>query len=176
MGAAPFLFGIDVCKASTFLTGVLPHEGMLPKRWLSPIRRAFKLHAAVRRALRQAWEMGDADKAEKLLRNLARRLDLEAPGVSKSILEGLDEILTVIRLGLPPELRRSPASTNIIESMNAATPARHGSSAEIMVMLRNDAAQWSAAALCLVHQRRGARAVGAASGGGMIGPGTGVRV
>ena len=39
--------------------------------------------------------------------------------MSKSIVEGLDEILTVIRLGLPPELRRSLASTNIIESMNA---------------------------------------------------------
>ncbi|MFP4043154.1 MAG: IS256 family transposase, partial [Rhodosalinus sp.] len=33
--------------------------------------------------------------------------------------EGLDEILTVIRLGLPPELRRLLASTNIVESMNA---------------------------------------------------------
>lgn len=78
-----------------------------------------KHHAAIRRVLRQAWEMDDADKAERLLRNLARRLELEAPGVSKSILEGLDEILTVTRLGLPPELRRSLASTNIIESMNA---------------------------------------------------------
>ena len=43
----------------------------------------------------------------------------EAPDVSRSILEGLDEILTVIRLGLPPKLRRSLASTNIIESMNS---------------------------------------------------------
>lgn len=31
----------------------------------------------------------------------------------------MDEILTVIRFGLPLELRRSLASTNIIESMNA---------------------------------------------------------
>jgi hypothetical protein len=31
------------------------------------------LHASVRRALRQAWELDDADKAERLLRNLARR-------------------------------------------------------------------------------------------------------
>ena len=46
-------------------------------------------------------------------------MELEAPGVSKSILEGLDVILSVIRLGLPLELRRSLASTNIIESMNA---------------------------------------------------------
>ena len=52
-------------------------------------------------------------------RNLARRLEAEAPGVSKSLLEGLDEIWTVTRLGLPPELRRSLASTNIIESMNS---------------------------------------------------------
>ena len=40
------------------------------------------------------------------------------PGVSGSILEGLDEILTVSRLGLPAELRRSLACTNIIENMN----------------------------------------------------------
>ncbi len=40
----------------------------------------------------------------------------EEPGVSGSILEGLDEILTIIRLGLPHELRRSLACTNIIEN------------------------------------------------------------
>jgi putative transposase len=39
------------------------------------------------------------------------------PDVSKSILEGLDKILTVSRLGLPAELRRSLACTNIIENM-----------------------------------------------------------
>src|SRR5450631_978014 len=71
------------------------------------------LHASVRRALRQAWELSDAAKAEKLIRNLAQRLERDAPGVSKSILEGLDEILTVSRLGLPAELRRSwPAPTS----------------------------------------------------------------
>jgi putative transposase len=75
------------------------------------------LHASVRKALRQAWELDDADKAERLIRNLARRLEQQAPGVAASILEGLDEILTVIRLGLPGELRRSLACTNIIENM-----------------------------------------------------------
>ncbi len=48
---------------------------------------------------------------------MARRLELDAPGVRDSILEGLDEILTVNRLGLPAELRRSLACTNIIENM-----------------------------------------------------------
>jgi transposase-like protein len=74
------------------------------------------LHAGVKKALRQAWDQDDAEKAERLLRNLARRLEHDAPGVSGSILEGLDEILTVIRLGLPPELRRALACTNAIEN------------------------------------------------------------
>src|SRR5262249_60743286 len=75
------------------------------------------LHASVRRGLRQAWELDDAAKAERLIRNLAQRLEQEAPGVSGSLLEGLDKILTVTRLGLPAELRRSLACTNIIENM-----------------------------------------------------------
>jgi len=50
-------------------------------------------------ALRQAWELDEADKAERLLRNLARRLDREAPSIAASMLEGLDEMLTVNRLG-----------------------------------------------------------------------------
>jgi putative transposase len=75
------------------------------------------LHATVRRALRQAWELDDVVKAEQLIRNLARRLEQEAPGVSETILEGIDEILTVVRLKLPMQLRRSLACTNIIENM-----------------------------------------------------------
>jgi transposase-like protein len=81
-------------------------------------RLAKPLHASVRKTLCQAWELDDAEKAEKLIRNLARRLEREAPGVSASILEGIDEILTVTRLGLPVELRRSLACTNIIENIN----------------------------------------------------------
>jgi transposase-like protein len=75
------------------------------------------LHASVRKTLRQAWELDDSDKAERLLRNLAHRLEPEARGVAASILEGLDEMLTVNRLGLPTQLRRSLACTNSIENM-----------------------------------------------------------
>ena len=81
-------------------------------------RLAKPLQAGVRKARRQAWELDNADTAERLIRNLARRLEQDAPGVSASILEGLDEILTVTRLGLPVELRRSLACTNVIENMN----------------------------------------------------------
>jgi hypothetical protein len=79
--------------------------------------RTKSLHASVRRVLRQAWELDDANKAEKLLRNLAQRLERDWSGVSGSILEGIDEILTVTRLRLPKELRRSLACTNIIENV-----------------------------------------------------------
>src|SRR5271166_682256 len=75
------------------------------------------LHASVRRTLRQAWELDDAMKAEQLIRNLARRLEQIAPGVSATILEGMDELLTVVRLKLPLQLRHSLACTNIIENM-----------------------------------------------------------
>lgn len=75
------------------------------------------LHASVRKALRQAWEVDDADKAERLLRNLARRLEHEAPGVAASILEGIEDMLTVSRLGFSAALKRSLACTNSIENM-----------------------------------------------------------
>src|SRR5262249_52224118 len=103
------------------------------------------LHASVRRALRQAWELDDAAKAERLIRNLAQRLEQEAPGVSGSLLEGLDEILTVTRLGLPAELRRSLACTNIIENMmgtirRVSRNVKHWRSASM-------ALRWTAAAM-----------------------------
>ena len=82
------------------------------------------LHASVKKALRQAWDQDDANKAERLLRNLVRRLEHEEPGVSGSILEGLEEILTVIRLGLPHELRRSLACTNIEGAPSGLGPGR----------------------------------------------------
>jgi transposase-like protein len=77
------------------------------------IRRTFGAHTPIQRCqIHKARNV-----IERLLRNLARRLDQEAPGVAASILEGLDEMLTVNRLGLPVKLRRSLACTNSIENM-----------------------------------------------------------
>jgi putative transposase len=112
-------------------------------------RLAPALHASVRRVLRQAWEMDDAEQAEKLIRNLARRLERDAPGVSQTLLvtllEGLDEILTVIRLGLPTELRRSLACTNIIENMMGTV--RRVSRNVKRWRLASMALRWTAAAM-----------------------------
>jgi transposase-like protein len=56
--------------------------------------------------LRRAYASDDAAKARRLLEDLARRLDDEFPSAAESVREGLDETLTVLRLGL----FRAPAS------------------------------------------------------------------
>jgi putative transposase len=71
------------------------------------------LHASVRRALRQAWELDDADKAERLLRNLARRLDQEAPGVAASIRARRDADRQPPRLACKAQALASPAPTQL---------------------------------------------------------------
>ena len=101
------------------------------------------MRASRRRSVRPGTD--DADKAERLLRNLARRLEHEEPGVSGSILEGLDEILTVIRLGLPHELRRSLACTNIVE--NALGTVRQVSATSNRWRNAEMALRWTAAGL-----------------------------
>ncbi len=121
--AVPRLFIIDGSKAlSRAIRRSFGRETAIQRCQIHKARNIMErlpkgLHASVRRALRQAWELDDAAKAERLIRNLAQRLEREAPGVSGSLLEGLDAILTVTRLGLPAELRRSLACTNIIENM-----------------------------------------------------------
>ena len=121
--AVPRLFIIDGSKAlSRAIRRSFGGETAIQRCQIHKARNIMArlpkgLHVSVRRALRQAWELDDAAKAERLIRNLAQRLEHEAPGVSGSLLEGLDEILTVTRLGLPAELRRSLACTNIIENM-----------------------------------------------------------
>src|ERR1700726_1092967 len=121
--AIPRLFVIDGAKAlSKAIRRTFGRHTPIQRCQIHKARNIMRrlppsLHASVRRVLRQAWELDDAEKAEKLIRNLARRLQDEAPGASASILEGLDEMLTVTRLGLPSQLRRALACTNIIENM-----------------------------------------------------------
>jgi putative transposase len=55
--------------------------------------------------------------AQRLLLDLARRLEAEYPSASESVREGLDETLTVVALTLSPRLRRSLATTNAAESL-----------------------------------------------------------
>ena len=64
-----------------------------------------------------AYHAGSALEAEAALLALAKELDRTHPGAAASLREGLDETLTVLRLGVPPTLARTLRSTNAIESM-----------------------------------------------------------
>ena len=67
--------------------------------------------------MQQAYATRDARRARRLLENLARRLEHQHPGAATSLREGLDETLTVMRLGLPGNLERVLSSTNLIENL-----------------------------------------------------------
>ena len=73
--------------------------------------------AVIRTAMNQAYATRDAKRARRLLDNLARRLEDQHPGAAASLREGLDETLTVMRLGLPDKLERVLCSTNLIENL-----------------------------------------------------------
>jgi putative transposase len=72
----------------------------------------------------QAAFLLDADKGIKKLKQLVRWLEQEYPSAAGSLLEGLDEMFTINRLGLPKGLRRCLGSTNVIESPNSGIRSR----------------------------------------------------
>ena len=67
-----------------------------------------------------AYHADSAVEAEAALLALAKELDRTHPGAAASLREGLDQTLTVLRLGVPPTLARTLRSTNCIESMISA--------------------------------------------------------
>jgi putative transposase len=76
-----------------------------------------RLRSTVAKRMRAAYHADSALEAESQLRRLAAELDKTHPGAAASLREGLEETLTVLRLGLPPTLARTFRSTNAIESM-----------------------------------------------------------
>ncbi len=76
-------------------------------------------HASVDRILREAWDSTDAGLAKRRLERLASSLEAEHPGAAGSIREGLDETLTLQRLGIEGALYQTLRSTNTIENLNS---------------------------------------------------------
>ena len=71
----------------------------------------------VKRRLRTAWAEADHGRARERLRALAADLDRSHPGAAGSLREGLEETLTLTRLGIGGSLKRTLESTNPCESM-----------------------------------------------------------
>src|SRR5213594_359739 len=74
----------------------------------------------VRAALRRAYRAASAAAARRQLQALASWLETNShPDAAASLREGLEETLTVLKLDLPPTLRRFFATTNCIENLVA---------------------------------------------------------
>ncbi len=69
-------------------------------------RRQYSAEDKVRIVMNQAYATREPRCARRLLENLARPLEHQHPGAAASVREGLEETLTVMRLGLPENLER----------------------------------------------------------------------
>ena len=105
--------------------GVLDH---LPERD-RPVVKAW---------LRRAWATDDHALALDGLRVLASELERSHPGAAASLREGLEETLTLTRLGIRGRLKKTLQSTNPIESM-----------IEIVRRTSRNVKRWQSGDMCL---------------------------
>src|SRR6266704_2038144 len=71
---------------------------------------------SVKKKLQNAYAMAEYADAKRALERLHRELMELNPSAARSLEEGMEETLTVHRLRVPSQLRRTLASTNVIES------------------------------------------------------------
>ena len=71
---------------------------------------------AITKKLNTAYALEDYAAAKQALQTLHRELMDLNPSAARSLGEGMEETLTIHRLKLPTQLRKTMASTNVIES------------------------------------------------------------
>lgn len=104
-----------------------------------------ELRDTVQRRLRGAWALTNYDQALDRLQRLAGELEHSHPGAAASLREGMEETLTVIKLGITGKLKQTIESTNPCESMiecirRSARNVKNWSSGEM-------AMRWTAAGM-----------------------------
>jgi len=75
-----------------------------------------KYHSTYRRKIKAAYQMKTYTDAERALQSIIKELNFINHSAAESLAEGLEETLTMHTLDVPPVLRTSLASTNLIES------------------------------------------------------------
>jgi transposase-like protein len=75
----------------------------------------------VERRLAQAYAAEDYETALRSLKTTAAWLQRLSPDAAASLREGMEETLTVVRLGVGPTLRRTLSTTNTVESALSVT-------------------------------------------------------
>lgn len=118
---------IDGAKALHKAVSDLFGQGALIQRCRIHKRRNVLDHLPKEKQRQAAWRLAaawaetDPHKAEAELRKMVRWLQPISPGAARSLEEGLEETLTVTRLGLQEDLVKTFSSTNLIESCFART-------------------------------------------------------
>jgi len=118
----PMLVGIDGSKALRRALRDVLERPVIQRCQIHKVRNVKdhlpqRLRSTVGRRMTDAYHADSALEAQAALLALAKELDRTHPGAAASLREGLDETLTVLRLGVPPTLARTLRSTNTIESM-----------------------------------------------------------
>ena len=116
------LYVLDGGKALTAAVKTHAGESALIQRCQVHKRRNVLDHLAedqrplVAQKLNAAYAMEDHAAAKLALNKLHRDLMDFNPSAARSLAEGMEETLTVHKLQVPPQLRQTLASTNVIES------------------------------------------------------------
>jgi transposase-like protein len=120
--SAPRLYVLDGGKALTAAVKKYAGESAAIQRCQVHKRRNVLDHLtdeqrpAVAKKLNAAYALEDYAAAKQALNTLHRELMDLNPSAARSLAEGMEETLTVHRLHLPLQLRKTMASTNVIES------------------------------------------------------------
>ena len=118
----PRLYVVDGGKALAAAVRRLAGEAAFLQRCQVHKRRNVIDHLpeehkpAVKKKLQNAYAMSEYVDAKRALERLHRELMELNPSAARSLEEGMEETLTVHRLRVPSQLRRTLASTNVIES------------------------------------------------------------
>lgn len=109
------------------------------------------LQAEFRRKLLTAYRKEDYEKAKAALQAIKAELKLINVSAVNSLDEGFEETLTIHRLGVHKELRRSFATTNMIESIHALI----GQKTDKIDYWKNSSQKqrWVATSLLYIEQR-----------------------
>jgi putative transposase len=119
------LFGIDGAKALTSaIRKVFGSLGVIQRCQIHKERNILghlpdHMHQNVKSILREAWDLSDVKVAKRRLSRLASSLETKHPGAAASVLEGLDDTLTLQRLGISGTLYKKLRSTNMTENLNS---------------------------------------------------------
>ncbi len=119
----PMLFVIDGSKALRgAITDVFGSDAPVQRCTVHKKRNVLDLLSAtdryrIKQRMNEAYNMLSFDDAKDHLLRIAEDLEQINPSAARSLREGLDDTLTLHRLGIDGTLRRSLQTTNLVESV-----------------------------------------------------------